>query len=389
MDTLLARHHKLMTETDTTFVRYMDSRISWEARLIGLTGPRGVGKTTLVMQHAKTALPPDKTLYVSAEDLYFADHKLLDLADNFTRRGGEHLIIDEIHRYADWSRELKLIYDYHPELQVIFTGSSVLDITRGAADLSRRALMYSMQGLSFREYLALFHHICLPVASLTDILAGHYDLPSGFRPLAYFGDFLRHGYYPFGGDDTDYLRLRQIVGMTLETDIPQYASMNAATGRKLKQLLAIIARSVPFKPNASSIAEALGVSRSSVADYCLYIEQAGLIAQLRDDTGGIRGLGKVEKIYIDNPTLAYALGGDATDIGNIRETFFLGQTRIVADVTSSSASYFRIGRYTFEIGGRKKGRKQIEGIENAFVVKDDIEYGGGDTLPLWLFGMLY
>lgn len=388
MNTLQDRYRKLLLETDTRFHRYMYGRINWNSRMVGLTGPRGVGKTTLVLQYIKENLPRDTSLYVTAEDFYFADHRLLELADDFVKRGGKHLFIDEIHRYPDWSKELKLMYDYHPELQVVFTGSSVLDINKGASDLSRRAVMYHMQGLSFREYLSLFHGLEFPVYSLEDILQSKVEIPARFHPLQFFPDYLKQGYYPFSSEDQQ-IRIQQIVNLALESDIPQYAGMNVSTGRKLKQLLAIIAKSVPFKPSISSIATALNVSRNSVADYCLYIEEAGLIAQLRDDTGGIRGLGKVDKIYLDNPNLIYTLGGGQVEIGNVRETFFFNQMRVEHDVMTSSVSDFRIDGYTFEIGGRKKGRKQIEGIPDAFVVKDDIEFGSHGVIPLWHFGFGY
>lgn len=388
MNQLQGRFRKLLLETDTRFHRYMYDHIHWDSRMIGLTGPRGVGKTTLVLQYMKEKLPVDVSLYVTAEDFYFADHRLLELADDFVKRGGKHLFIDEIHRYKDWSKELKLIYDYHPELQVVFTGSSVLDINKGVADLSRRAVMYHMQGLSFREYLLLFHHISFPIYTLADVLQLKVDIPQQFHPLQFFPDYLKQGYYPFPLTNRD-IHIQQIVNLALESDIPQYAGMNVSTGRKLKQLLAIIAKSVPFKPNISSIATALNVSRNSVADYCLYIEEAGLIAQLRDDTGGIRGLGKVDKIYLDNTNLIYNLGGEQSEIGNVRETFFFNQMRVNHDVVSSSVSDFSMDGYTFEIGGRKKGKKQIENVANAFVVKDDIEFAFGNTIPLWHFGFSY
>lgn len=388
MNLLHSRFNKLLLETDTHFHRYMYDRINWSSRMIGLTGPRGVGKTTLILQYIKENLSPGNALYVTAEDFYFASHKLLELADDFVKYGGKHLFIDEIHRYQDWSKELKLIYDYHPELQVVFTGSSILDINKGIADLSRRAVMYHMQGLSFREYLLLFHGVELPVCTLKDILQLKVAIPTQFHPLQYFTDYLKKGYYPFSLDDQG-IHIQQIVNIALESDIPQYAGMNVSTGRKLKQLLAIISQSVPFKPNISSIAAALNVSRNSVTDYCLYIEDVGLIAQLRDDTGGIRGLGKVNKIYLDNTNLIYNLAGEKAEIGNVRETFFFNQMRVNHDVITSSESDFRIDGNTFEIGGRKKGKKQIEGIPNAFIVKDDIEFAFGNTIPLWHFGLNY
>ena len=389
MDKLFQLFTKLLQETDATFFRYIYSEINWKNRMIGLTGPRGVGKTTLVLQHIKKDLNPAETLYVTAEDFYFADRKLLDLADDFVKMGGKYLFIDEIHKYKDWSKELKLIYDYHPGLNVVFTGSSVLDIKKGASDLSRRAVMYSMQGLSFREYLRLFHNLSAPSFSLEEILAHKAEIPGIQHPLPLFEDYLRRGYYPFALEGDFDLRIQQIVNQTLETDIPMYAGMNMSTGRKLKQLMAIIARSVPFKPNMKSIATALSVSRNNITDYCLFIEEAGMIAQLRDSTGGIRGLGKVDKIYLDNTNLIYSLASDNANKGNIRETFFVNQLRVRHDVIVSPVADFKVGDITFEVGGKNKGLKQIQGLDNAFIVKDDIEHGYLNTLPLWQFGLTY
>lgn len=389
MDKLFEYFNKMIRETNIEFHRYIYSGINWNSRMIGLTGPRGVGKTTLVLQHIKEKLNLNESLYVTAEDFYFASHRLLDLADTFVKMGGKYLFIDEIHKYKDWSKELKLIYDYHSELNVVFTGSSVLDINKGASDLSRRAVMYQMQGLSFREYLQLFHHISSGIYSLQDIIAHKVEIPGLEHPLPLFHEYLRNGYYPFALEDDYDVRLRQIINLTLESDIPQFADMNVSTGRKLKQLLAIIAKSVPFKPNFSSIAKMLEVSRNNISDYCLYIEEAGLIAQLRDATGGIRGLGKVDKIYLDNTNLIYSLGQDNSNIGNIRETFFLNQSRIFSNVMASPVSDFLIDNLTFEIGGKKKGQKQILDVEQGFVVKDDIERGFMNTIPLWQFGMGY
>ena len=389
MDKLFEQFFKLLKEADTGFFRYIYTEINWKSRMIGLTGPRGVGKTTLVLQHIKKNLNPAETLYITAEDFYFADNKLIDLADAFVKRNGKYLFVDEIHKYKDWAKELKLIYDYHPELNVIFTGSSVLDIKKGASDLSRRAVMYSMQGLSFREYLQLFHQMAVLVYSLEDILAHKAELPGIKHPLPLFEDYLKRGYYPFALDENFELKLQQIVNQTLETDIPIYAGMNVSTGRKLKQLLAIIAKSVPFKPNMTSIAAALSASRNNIADYCLFIEEAGMINQLRDTTGGIRGLGKVDKIYLDNTNLIYSLASNNSNAGNIRETFFLNQLRIKYDVIVSPVADFRIGDYTFEVGGKNKGLKQIQGVDKAFVVKDDIELGYLNTIPLWQFGLTY
>lgn len=389
MEQLQATFHKLLRETSTTFHRYMYDRINWDARMIGLMGPRGIGKTTLILQHIKEQLASSETLYVQAEDFYFASHRLTELADAFIKIGGKYLFIDEIHKYKDWSRELKLIYDYHKELRVVFTGSSVLDIAKGAFDLSRRALMYEMQGLSYREYLELFHDIKFPVCKLQQLLQQEIEIPNGFLPLQHFADYLQRGYYPFAdGDINQYIQ--QVVNATIETDIPQYADLSVSTARKLKRLLAIIAQSAPFKPNMSQIGGQLEVSRNNIADLCTYLEKAGLISQLRTSTNGIQGLGKVDKIYLDNPTLIYTLGNHNVEIGTVRETFFFNQTRSLMPVTVSPISDFLIeSKYTFEVGGKKKKQRQLQDIENGYVVKDDIETGYGNIIPLWMFGMLY
>lgn len=389
MEKLLEYFHKLLRTTETTFLRYSYSEINWKTRMIGLTGPRGVGKTTLILQYIKKNLDPAEALYTTAEDFYFADNKLIDLAEAFVKLGGKYLFIDEIHKYKNWAKELKLIYDYYAELHVVFTGSSVLDINKGAADLSRRAVMYHMQGLSFREYLILFHQFSAASYSLEDILAHKVEIPALKHPLKFFADYLKRGYYPFSLEGDFEIRLQQIINQTLESDIPMFADMNIATGRKLKQLLAIIAKSVPFKPNFSSIATMLSASRNNIADYCLYIEEAGMIAQLRDDTGGIRGLGKVDKIYLDNPNLIYGLADGIPNIGNVRETFFLNQLRVKQAISASAIGDFQVHDMTFEIGGKTKGQKQIQGVEKAYIVKDDIESGFLNTIPLWQFGMTY
>lgn len=389
MEQLFEYSKRLIDETPTRFVRYMYDRINWKNRLVGLIGPRGVGKTTLILQYIKKSLPGHQTLYVTAEDFYFTRNRLLDLADSFVKLGGKHLFIDEIHKYPDWSKELKLIYDYHKNLKVVFTGSSVLDIQKGRSDLSRRSVVYSMQGLSFREFLMLFHQIEVPQFTLDEILNHQVKLPQIPHPLPIFKGYLKMGYYPFALEDNFDLRLQQVINQTLESDIPAYARMNVSTGRKLRHLLAIVAESVPFKPNMSKIAEMLAVSRNNVADYLFYIEEAGMIAQLRDTTGGIRGLGKVEKVYLDNTNLVYNLVREKQNKGNIRETFFLNQLRINHKITSSPIADFKVENMDFEVGGKGKGKKQIKTSTKGFIVKDNIESGFLNTIPLWHFGLMY
>jgi predicted AAA+ superfamily ATPase len=378
-----------LKQTTSTFHRYMFDQISWDSRMFGLVGPRGVGKSTMILQYIKEHRDSRHILYIGADHLYFSSHTLVETVDEFVKESGEQIFIDEIHKYENWSRELKQIYDSHPDVKVGFTGSSVLDIYKGFADLSRRAPVFMMQGLSFREYLQLFRDIKVPVYTLDDVLALSAKVADVSHPLPLFRDYLQRGYYPFSGESDFEIRLRQVFNQTMEVDIPQYANMNASTGRKLKKLLAVIAQSVPFKPVMDSLATVVGVSRNVLPDYFLYMEQAGMIGQLRDDTGGIRGVGKVEKVYLDNTNMAYLLGGDAADIGNIRETFFFNQMRVVSDVISSRISDFEIDGKTFEVGGKNKGKKQLSEAKEGYVVKDDIEFGSGNIIPLWAFGLLY
>ena len=388
MERLQATFDKLLRETTSTFHRYIYDRIDRNARIVGLLGPRGVGKTTMVLQYIKENLPRKESLYVAAEDLYFANHTLVDLADTFARTGGKYLIIDEIHKYKGWSRELKLIYDYHSELHIFFTGSSILDIYKDVSDLSRRVLTYEMQGLSYREYLSLFHQIELPVYSLQQILNQEVELPQGFLPLQHFSDYLQRGYYPFR--DNNFERyIMNVVNTTLEVDIAQYADLTPATIRKLKRLLAIIAQAAPFKPNFTQIGGQLEVSRNNIADLCAWLEKAGLIGQLRAITDGRQGLRRAEEGYLDNATLIYVLGNKSTEIGTIRETFFYNQMRVMTDIISSRISDFEIDGKTFEVGGKKKKQKQIQNTNQGYVVKDDIETGYGNIIPLWQFGLTY
>ena len=391
MEQLIVNYKRLLKSTTTSFHRYMYDKVNWNGRMVGIVGARGVGKTTMILQYIKEKLNVDNTLYVNAEDFYFASHRLTELADEFCKMGGKYLFIDEVHRYEGWSKELKLIYDYYPELHVVFSGSSILDINKGVkSDLSRRSVIYTLYGLSFREYLELFEGIKTKTYTLDEVLTHKVEMSSDFRPLMYFKRYLERGYYPFALEDDYEEKLTNVVTKTLETDIPEYANMNVSTGRKLKKLMAVIAESVPFKPNMMTLAEVLSVSRNNVADYLQYIEEAGLIIQLRDQTGGIRSLGKVDKVYLENTNLIYTLAKrEKAEIGNVRETFFVNQLRVVDDPITSPVSDFLVGKRTFEVGGRNKKQKQIKNVENAFVVKDDIEYGGLNIIPLWQFGLLY
>ena len=390
MELLKQLSDSAVKSTDTRFLRYMYHLIPWENRMTAIVGPRGVGKTTLLLQYIKLHLSTKDALYVSAESIYVANHTLFDTAMRFSQYGGRHLFIDEVHKYKGWATELKMIYDNLPSLQVVFTGSSVLDIYKGTADLSRRVLVYQMQGLSFREFLNMRFGTDVPAYSLQQIVDHEVVLPQQIEhPLALFDEYIHHGYYPFFNDYGYEMRLGQIVSMTLETDIPQYANYSIAVSTKLKELMQVIADSVPFKPNMSTIATAVKVDRNKLPDYFDLMGRAGLISLLREPTKGVRVLGKVEKVYLDNTNLAFALTTSEPDKGNLRETFFFNQMRVNNSVFNSPVSDFLIDGRTFEIGGRNKGQKQIAEAEDGYVVKDGIETGFGNVVPLWCFGMNY
>ncbi|MBM6660183.1 ATP-binding protein [Marseilla massiliensis] len=389
MEQLYEFFNRKLKSAPTDFLRYKYDRIKWDGRAFGIVGPRGVGKSTMLLQYIKLNLDMADTLYVSADHIYFSEHRLVDLADYFVKMGGKHLFIDEIHKYDGWAREVKQIYDSYEDLQIVISGSSILDIYKGMADLSRRFPICEMQGLSFREYLNLFHGINVPTYSLDEILSNKAVLPDVKHPLPLFKDYLRKGYYPFGRDEEYEMELLQVINQTMEVDIPTHLQANVSLGKKLKSLLMVVSKSVPFKPVMQRLAEATGISRNDIPDYLVYMERAGMITQLRNSTGGIRGLGKVEKLYLDNTNLIYALSPEHADIGNVRETFFMNQMRVMNDVTGWSISDFEINGKTFEIGGRKKGQKQIENAEEGYIVKDDIESGYANVIPLWAFGLNY
>ena len=390
MNNLFEKSLIKINEVPTDYVRNIHNNIAWDDRLIAIIGARGVGKTTLILQHIKMFEDISTSLYVTADDLWFTSHTILELADTFYKNGGKTLYIDEIHRYKNWSIEIKNIYDTYSNLKIVYTGSSILDIKKGGADLSRRHLEYTMYGLSFREYLKLSKNIDIPIYTLEDIINHQIKFPDNeYRPIALFKEYLKAGYFPFFNQIDYQNRLLNIINQVLEIDIPKFAELSLTTIEKLKKLMYIIAQSVPFKPNYSKLGRDLQTHRTSISDLILLLEKSHLIQIIRDDSFGISSLGKVDKVYLGNTNLAYAISENTPEIGNIRETVFITSVKPKYDVTSSSISDFKIGKYTFEVGGKNKKQKQIQGIENAFIVKDDIEYGHHNIIPLWAFGLLY
>ena len=391
MEKLYELYAKKLKTVSTDFVRYLYHQINWDSQLIVIMGARGVGKTTMVLQRILLTDAKKESLYVSADNTFFAGNTLYDIATKFAQEGGKVLYIDEVHKYQDWSKEVKMMYDFLPDLKVVITGSSILELIRGTdADLSRRAIRYKLEGLSFREYLNFSLGLNIPTYTLEEILDGKVELPAEVKyPLAHFKEYLTKGYFPFFKQDDYYQRLENVINQTMEVDIPAYAKMNVSTARKLKQLLYVISRSVPFKPNFTEIGRAISSDRGTVADHMVYMEKSTLIRQLNFAPDGMDLVQKVDKIYLGNTCFIYALADENPEIGNIRETFFYCAMCVNHKVTSSPAADFIVKGHTFEVGGKSKKQKQIKNVNDAFVVKDDIENAYMNIIPLWTFGFNY
>lgn len=391
MEKLYELYVKKLKAVSTDFVRYLYDQINWDSQLIVIMGARGVGKTTMVLQRILMTEAKKESLYISADNTFFAGNTLYDIATKFSQEGGKVLYIDEVHKYQDWSKEVKMMYDFLPDLKVVITGSSILELIRGTdADLSRRAIRYKLEGLSFREYLNFSFGLNIPAYSLEDILNGKVELPEEVKyPLAHFKEYLTKGYFPFFKQDDYYQRLENVINQTMEVDIPAYARMNVSTARKLKQLLYVISRSVPFKPNFTEIGRAISSDRGTVADHMVYMEKSTLIRQLNFAPDGMDLVQKVDKIYLGNTCFIYALADENPEIGNIRETFFYCAMCVNHKVTSSPAADFIVKSHTFEVGGKSKKQKQIKNVNDAFVVKNDIENAYMNIIPLWTFGFNY
>ena len=377
--------------TPMDYVRSFHDKINWKNRLIGLMGQKGVGKSTLLLQHIKNYDNLEETLYVQADDMYFAGHGLFETAYDFFKRGGKRLYIDEIHKYKGWSTEIKMIYDRLPSLSVVYSGSSLLALKKGgSADLSRRTIEYTMPGLSFREYLNIANGWNLKTSSLADILKGKVDFPYGeHRPLKYFEEYRKKGYYPYFKEEDFLTKLKQAINETVEHDIPAYAEMPIASAVKLKKLMYVLANSVPFKPNYSKLSRELEIGRNQLPEYINYLEKARLFNGLKEKGASDSIIQKVEKLYLSNSNIAYAISDTKPDEGTVREMLFLTWMRELYIVTTSKISDFEIDGITFEVGGKSKKGQQVKDASIAYLVKDGIEYAGGNSIPIWMFGFVY
>lgn len=397
MEKLLLTSSKKIRYAEHKFSRYLLHRINWDNRLLVVKGARGVGKTTLLLQHAAQLQKNDvKALYVAMDDLYFMDNNLLELAEKFVQYDGKVLLLDEVHKYPNWSREIKLIYDNIPELKVIFTSSSLLEIYKAESDLSRRAVSYDLKELSFREFITFKYQIELPVYGFEELLNNHVEIAQHvlqhIKPIPAFQEYLQHGLYPYfkEGIENYHDKLRNTINLIIDLDMNATENLDYRLLVKIKKLLYLISTSVPFTPNISKLSEAIGVSRPTLIQALHQLEKARLIIQLSKTDKGIGILTKPDKLFLNNTNLAYALASERVNTGNNRESFFAHQLEgIVPYTLAEQADFFVDNRYTFEIGGKNKGKKQIAATSDAFVVKDDIEMGIDNLIPLWLFGFLY
>ena len=381
-----------------TFERELERKINWNARLISVRGSRGTGKTTLFLQHIKKTFSNNlnKVLYVNLDNIYFSNNTLVELAEKFASRGGTHLFIDEVHKYENWSKEIKNLYDDFPELHIAFTGSSLLEILNGRADLSRRTLVYELTGLSFREYLSLIKAHDFPIFTLEEILKNNEqisaEIASKIKPFEFFDDYLSFGYYPYflEGKDDYFNRLNETLNMILEVELPMLRGLEIAYIPRIKKLLAVIGESAPFIPNITQLAAKIGISRQTLLIYLKYLEDAKLINQLYKKSRGLSVLEKPEKILMENTNLIELFNGENANTGSRRETFVLNQLLHSHKVDFSEESDFFVdSKYTFEVGGKNKKRKQIQEIPDSYIIADDIEFGTDRRIPIWLLGFMY
>ncbi len=398
MENLQLKSNLLVQQQKIDIVRPLSNTIDWSDRLISILGARGTGKTTLMLQHLKGNYGFGKeAIYITMDDIYFTANLLSDFAQEFRQNGGKILFIDEVHKYPGWAKEIKNIYDFYKDLKIVFTGSSIIDISRQNIDLSRRAVQYELTGLSYREFLRFKGIANLDVISLTDLLKNHlqigHNLISQFKPLQYFNEYLKYGYYPFFTENinTYHLRLEKVVRLIIEEDLQFIAGFNPHHSRKIYQLLYILSTNVPFKPNISNLSEKTGINRNMIVEYLYYLNNAKLINSLSAAGKSISILQKPDKIFLENTNLSFALSPNNTERGSLREAFFMNQLKNASHEINLplKGDFFIDNQFTFEIGGKNKSIKQLANIENSFVAMDDMEAGIGNKIPLWMFGLLY
>lgn len=388
---------KKIKDTQSAFVRFLMDKVDWGNRLVGISGARGAGKTTLILQHLKNNFGfSEEVIYLELDHIYFAEISLYDFAKQFEKEGGKILYLDEVHKYKNWSHDLKLIYDNLPALKVIFTSSSALEIYKGSHDLSRRIILYQLPGLSLREFIQLKYNKNLPLLALNDLISNareiSLNLTSEFKPIKFYKEYIQKGYYPIFTENENmyHEKLLNVLNVVLENDLPIIYKIDFYSVVNLKKLISIISRLVPYKPNIKTLSEQIGVTRETLLRYLFYLEKAQIVKWISKDAHGINYLNKPEKLYLQNTNLIYALAQSLINQGNVRETFLLNQLMVGNTVTYPDKADFLVNeKYLFEVGGKSKSQKQIEGMQNAYVIKDDIENASGNIIPLWMFGLLY
>ena len=400
MEVLIKRHLNRMQTVKLDFVRSLMDDIDWNERLLMIKGQKGVGKTTLMTQRIIQVFGPTNTtdvLYVSLDNIYFGTHHLLDFIEQFHAQGGRWLFLDEVHKYKGWSVEIKNAYDEFEDMHFVLSGSSLVNLNEGEADLSRRCITYTMQGLSFREYLRMFHQKEFRKKSLQEILAEGNSLcaevNAQLRPLPLFSEYLRYGYYPFlkEGQSNYYIRIENIVNAIIEEELPQLRKLDVGNIRKAKALLGILSSGVPYTVDTTKLSSMAEISRNTLLQYLQNLSEARLIQLLYSDVTNVKRLQKPDKIYIENTNMLHALANTQVNEGTEREVFFINQLSAchVVEYSKTSVDFTIDHQYTIEVGGRSKDGKQIAGINNSFIASADEEYVLGNKIPLWLFGFLY
>lgn len=399
MESLFKKHDRLVAVTSTEIIRQWANSINWDARLMAIRGPKGVGKTTMILQYIKLnyKLLDRQVLYVSCEDKYFSNHSLLSLAEQFYLNGGRHLFLDEVHKYDDWSTEIKEIYDFYPTMRVVLSGSSLLSMTEGDADLARRCINHDIQGLSFREFLHFYKGIKMPVYPLEQVLENPAPLIEEMnkhgRPIALLKEYLKYGYYPYYlNNETDYhIAIQQVVNKIIDIELPRICGVDLNNTRKIKSLLTILCASVPFQVDITKLATQSGLKRDTIINYLSYLDKAKLIRLLYSDLKNIKRMQKPDKIYIDNTNLLNAWATAPIQIGTIRETFVANQLSVnhVVEFRKTDGDFLVDSKYTFEVGGDDKDFQQIANVTDSFILADDMETAIGKKLPIWVVGFDY
>ena len=399
METLFRKHDRLLELTPTAIVRQWAKSINWDARMMSIRGQKGVGKSTMMLQYIKLHYNPldRQVLHVSCDDNYFNSHTLLELAERFYLAGGKHLFLDEIHKYEDWSREVKEIYDFYPTMRVVLSGSSLLSLTEGNADLSRRCVNHDLQGLSFREFLHFYKGIELPTYSLEELLHDPTrlieEMNKAGRPVALFHEYLKYGYYPYYlNNETDYYTtIQQVVNHIIDDEMPRICKVDIGNTRKLKSLLTTLAASVPFQVDISKLSVISGIKRDTVVSYLGYLGKAKLIQLLYSDVKSVKRMQKPDKIFMENTNLLYAWATEPVQIGTARETFVVNQLAAnhTVEYRKSNGDFLVDGKYVFEVGGENKDFTQIADIPNSYILSDDLETAIGKKLPIWAVGFGY